>query len=483
MAGARVTLYWHDYETTGTDTRRDRALQFAGLRTGEDLQPIGEPCVLHCRPAADMLPAPAACAVTGIGPRRAQAEGLGEAEFAAAVLEELGQPGTCGVGFNSIRFDDEITRHLLWRNLYDPYAREWREGNSRWDVIDLFRLARALRPHGLAWPERDDGAPSFRLEDLAAANGLEHDAHDALADVHATVALVRLLRAAQPRLYDFVYRNRGRDGAAGLLRLDRSEPVLHVSETYAATRGCIAPVAAVAPHPVIARAVVVADLGADPRPLLEQDADALAAALFTPAAERGPGAPEVPLRVVHLNRAPVVAPAGTLTAEAAGRLGIDLDRARATLARLRAVAGLADKLRAVYERPPPAADDPDAALYEGFVPDADRERMDAVHRRSPAELAAFDPGFEDARLRELYFRYRARNWPGTLDAGDAERWRALRNRRLCHGEAGSPRSLAAFRAELDDSRGLVGDALATELEAWAAELTADLADCGGGPDG
>ncbi|MDZ7747721.1 MAG: exodeoxyribonuclease I [Halofilum sp. (in: g-proteobacteria)] len=481
---AATTLFWHDYETTGADARRDRPLQFAGLRTDEDLNPVGEPRVLYCQPPRDLLPAPAACAITGIGPERACAEGLGEAEFAAAVLEELAVPGTCGVGFNSLRFDDEVTRHLLWRNLHDPYAREWRDGNSRWDVIDTLRLARALRPQGLAWPDHADGTPSFRLEDLARANAIEHDAHDALADVYATIELTRRLRAAQPRLYDFVYGERAWQRIARRLDPAAGEPVLHVSEKFPASRGCIAPVAAVAAHPFKAKSVIVADLDADPAPLLEHDAEAIAAALFTPASERDPGTPAIPLKEVALNRVPVVVPLNTLDAAAAERLALDPARARDHLARLRASTGLADKLRAVYAHPPAAEADADVALYAGFVGDADRARMDAVHRRAPAELAGFDPGFEDARLRELYFRYRARNWPGTLGGDEAERWRELRWQRLCRGAAGSPRALAGFREALAAGResGLVAARLGAELEAWADTLLADLPACNGNGD-
>lgn len=474
------TLYWHDYETTGADTRRDRPLQFAGLRTDLDLEPVEEPVVLHCRPPADLLPAPVACAVTGISPRTAHDLGVGEAEFAAAVLEALGQPNTCGVGYNSLRFDDEITRHLLWRNLYDPYGREWREGNSRWDVIDLFRLARALRPQGMEWPDHASGVPSFRLEDLAAANGIEHHAHDALGDVRATLGLTRRLRRAQPRLYDYVFQRRLRGASADLLRLDADEPVLHVSARYPASRGCIAPVAAVAWHPADRNGVIVADLSADIDPLLDRDAETLAAALFTPAAERDPASPEIPLTVVKLNQAPVVAPMNTLTPEAERRLGFDTERARNHLRRLRCAGGLAERLREVFT--PPAretGEDADAALYEGFVSDVERALMDTVHQCAPEGLAGFDPGFTDPRLRELYFRYRARNWPATLDSEERERWRRLRWHRICRGEAGSPRSLDAYREELASAvaQGRLAEAMREELAAWTERLLADLPPC------
>lgn len=105
-----TTLYWHDYETSGTDPRRDRPMQFAGLRTDEDLNVVGEPLSLYCRLADDVLPQPDACLVTGLTPARVNREGVAEAEFIGRIVAELGRPGTCGVGYNSLRFDDEVTR-------------------------------------------------------------------------------------------------------------------------------------------------------------------------------------------------------------------------------------------------------------------------------------------------------------------------------------------------------------------------------------
>jgi len=295
---------------------------------------------------------------------------------------------------------------------------------------------------------------------------------------------VRRLRAAQPRLYDFAFARRDKHSAGDLLRLDALEPILHVSEKYSAHRGCIAPVAALAPHPSNGNALIVADLAADARPLLELDSEAIAAALFKPGREREPDDPDIPLKIVKLNASPVLAPLGTLDADAGRRLGIDTDAARERLRRLRADAGLRARLQAVYERPSVADDDVDTALYSAFVPDADRRQMLAVHRRGSEDLAGFDPGFADARLPELYFRYRARNWPQTLTPAEQERWRALRWERLCRGGAGSPRSLAEFRAELADARGrgsLAAD-LADDLQAWADTLMADLPACGEAPN-
>ncbi|TNE75578.1 MAG: exodeoxyribonuclease I, partial [Gammaproteobacteria bacterium] len=215
------TLYWHDYETFGADPSRDCPSQFAGVRTDEALNIIGEPLSLYCQPPTDRLPSPMACLVTGITPQKAREQGVPEPEFMSEVYRELSRPGTCGVGYNSIRFDDEVTRYALYRNFYDPYEREWKHGNSRWDIIDMVRLARALRPEGIEWPNYEDGSPCFKLEQLTLANGISHEAaHDALSDVLATIAMARLVREKQPKLYHYVYEHRLKQKVAGLIDLN-----------------------------------------------------------------------------------------------------------------------------------------------------------------------------------------------------------------------------------------------------------------------
>ena len=189
------TFLWHDYETFGANVRQTRPAQFAAIRTDAHLNPIGAPVMLYCQPANDFLPEPQACLITGITPQECLEKGLPEYQFAKQIEQVFSEPGTVGVGYNTIRFDDEVTRFMFWRNLIDPYAREWQNDCGRWDVLDVVRTAYALRPQGIQWPLKSDGKPSFKLTDLSAANGLLHaSAHDALSDVQATIALARLIK-------------------------------------------------------------------------------------------------------------------------------------------------------------------------------------------------------------------------------------------------------------------------------------------------
>ena len=445
------SFYWHDYETWGAEPAVDRAAQFAGLRTDLDFNPLGEPLVVYARPADDFLPHPEACMITGITPQLARERGAPEADFFRFIHEELMRPGTCALGYNSLRFDDEVTRYGLYRNFFDPYEREWKHGNSRWDMIDVVRLTRALRPQGIQWPEKEPGVTSFRLEELTAANGIEHaGAHDALADVRATIALARLVRERQPRLFDFVFNNRDKHRLATQLNVRATSPVLHVSSRYPARLGCIAAVLPVAMHPVNRNGVIVYDLRVDPQPLLTMSAEEIRTRLYTASADLPEGAERIPLKVVHLNRAPVIVPMGTLTDAAREQWQMDESVEQRHLQALRAAPALADKLAAVFAEGQqfPAQSDPDRDLYGGFLSDADRRRCDLVRRTPVDQLGQLNPGFEAAKLDELLFRYRARNWPETLAVGERERWEEFRRERLTQPGAGASITLDDYRRQL-----------------------------------
>ncbi len=427
------SILWHDYETFGANPRLDRPCQFAGLRTDLELNFQGDPVELYCQPPVDVLPHPQACLITGITPDIALERGRPEPEFIRQVLDELGQPGTCGAGYNSLRFDDELTRHTAWRNFYDPYAREWRNGCSRWDIIDMARLTYALRPEGIHWPRRADGKPSFRLEDLAQANALEQaQAHDALSDVRATIALARLIRRRQPRLYEFVFNSRGKAAARKLLDLQSRAAVVHVSQRFPAELGCLSVVMPLVAHPTNGNAVLVFDLRVNPADLLELDPVDIHERLYTPTADLPEGVARIPVKAVHVNKCPVLAPLATLQPAQAERLALNLELVEQHRASLQAHIGeVAAKLTEVFamgEFPP--VSDPEQDLYGGFIGDADRRICEHVTQLPPAAVADFQPAFQDRRLGEIWFRYRARHFPDGLNEAEREDWRRFRERRL-----------------------------------------------------
>ncbi|WP_377703650.1 exodeoxyribonuclease I [Pseudoduganella sp. UC29_71] len=452
---SQQTFLWHDYETFGAQPRRDRPAQFAAIRTDADLNEIGEPIMLYCQPAPDFLPDPVSCLITGITPQQCLEWGVPEHKFAATIEQAFSQPGTVGVGYNTIRFDDEVTRFLFWRNLIDPYAREWQNQCGRWDLLDVVRMTYALRPEGIEWPTREDGKPSFRLEHLAAANGLLHEsAHDALSDVRATIALARLIKQKQPKLWDFCFALHKKDRVAdeiGMHLLPHlRQPFLHVSGMFPAERGCIGLVWPLGTHPTNKNEIIVWDCAYDPSELYGLDADTVRLRMFTRSSELPEGVTRLPIKSVHLNKSPMlVSNLKTLSPAMAARWGIDVEAARRNAQTAAAGPDLGALWAQVYHRPGAAEEtDVDEDLYGGFVGKDDRRLLDAMRKESPAKLAMMTPPFDDQRLGELVFRYRARNFPQTLSEQEAEHWEAHRAARLFDGAAGA-RTVEQLFGEID----------------------------------
>ena len=422
---APATFYIHDYETFGKSPSMDRPAQFAGVRTDMDFNIIEEPQVFYCAPADDYLPDPEAVMITSITPQEALAKGVNEAEFARRIHEAFSVPGTCILGYNNIRFDDEVSRNIFYRSFYDPYAYSWQNGNSRWDLLDVMRACYALRPEGIIWPENEDGFPSFRLEHLTRANGVEHEhAHDAMSDVHATIAMAKLVKQAQPRLFDYLLQHRNKHKLNALIDVAEMTPLMHVSGMFGAARGNTSWVSPLAWHPDNNNAVIMCDLAGDITPLLELNADELRERLYTRRDQLAAYQAPVPIKLVHINKCPVLAPAKTLLPENADRLGIDRQACLENLKVLRQHPEIREKVVAIFAEAAPftPSDDVDAKLYDGFFSDADKAAMRIIQQTKPQNLPALDLTFSDGRMKELLFRFRARNYPNTLDDAEQRRW-------------------------------------------------------------
>lgn len=472
---ANFSFLWHDYETFGRVPRRDRPAQFAGVRTDADLKEIAEPLMLFCQPAPDTLPDPESCLLTGITPQQCLTQGVPEHAFAAQIEAQLALPGTVGVGYNTIRFDDEVTRHLFWRNLYDPYAREYKNDCGRWDILDTVRCMYALRPEGLQWPTHDDGRPSFKLEHLTAANGLAHEAaHDALSDVRATIALARQVKAAQPKLWDFCLKLRNKN--AVWAEIGVGKPFLHISGMYGPERGCLAVVWPLAPHPTNKNELIVWDLSEDPAELFTLNATTIRERMFTRQDALPEGVKRLPIKTIHINKSPtVIGNLKTLTPARAERWGLNLTQALAYAeVAARQSVTMAGIWPDVFSRPAPDQHpDVDEDLYGGFLGPQDRTRLDRLRRLPPTDPALPRASFDDPRLDELFFRWRARNFPQTLNDAEAERWAQWRRARLVDG-VGTGFTLSVFKAKLA-TLGETADARGRSLLAALAEYAQQIA--------
>ena len=435
------TLYWYDFESGGANPRADRPSQFAGLRTDEDLNIIGEPLVEYCQLSPDYLPHPEACLITGITPQKQLRSGLPEFEFARLIHNQLAQPGTTAVGYNNVRFDDEMTRFMLYRNFYDPYAWSWQNQNSRWDLVDLVRACYALRPEGIEWPQLD-GVVTFKLDQLSVANNIEHaQAHDALSDVHATIGMARLIKQAHPRLYDFYYSRRRKATVQQMLdeAMVQVKPLVHVSAMYGSQQGNVSWIIPIAHHPLQANAVIVWRLDKDPTAWLNSDVETIRGLLYSSKHDLLEQGLERPgLMTITTNKCPFIAPLTTLSHERAEYFGLSWEQAQTHLTTLVNNPSLRELLLQVYnassDEQGAIKDDVDVALYSGpFFSEQAKSQMAMIRDSAPEQLASLDLPWDDERLAEMLFRYRARNFPHTLSHPEQLRWRQFCHERLTQG--------------------------------------------------
>lgn len=427
------SFFFYDLETSGLNTRTQRIMQFAGQRTDSNLTPIGDPINVLVRLSDDILPDPYAITVTGITPQQTLNDGLSEPEFARMLMHEVFLPGTVTLGYNSIRFDDEFIRHTLWRNFYDPYEWAWSDDRSRWDILDVVRLTRALRPDGIKWPVDENGRAVNKLERIAAENNLLHTkAHDALSDVEALIALVQLLKKNHPKLFDYLFAMRSKHAVAKLVTLDQPEPFVYASGRYGAEHQFTTVAYPLAPGPK-PNSVLVYDLRYDPTSFFGATPHALASTLF---ADRDMRAQEgfVPLPVKELvfTKSPAVAPLGVLDSASQERLQLSLEMIEHNLKQLRAHPEFAEAVRTAMEMREPyaPATDVESQLYDGFMPHADAVHCAAIRAADATALAHFHPHFSDDRLEELLLRYKARWFPAALSEEERARWENFRAQKI-----------------------------------------------------
>ncbi|HWT39856.1 MAG TPA: exodeoxyribonuclease I [Dongiaceae bacterium] len=464
------TFFFYDLETSGLNSRQDRIMQFAGQRTSLELEPIGEPHNVLVKLNDDTLPSPDALIVTGITPQQTQADGYTEAEFAKLLTEEVFTPDTIAVGFNNIRFDDEFIRTLFWRNFYDPYEWAWREGRARWDLLDAVRMTRALRPDGIKWPEVD-GKEVNKLELITKENGIDHfKAHDALSDVEALIAVTKLIKEKQPQLYAHLFSLKDKKRVMELVNLEDKRPFVYVSGRYEAEYHK----ATVAFPLTTGRngAVVVYDLRYDPTPFLTMDTKQLAKLFYATWEERqADGFQKLPVKELQYNRVPAVAPLGVLEREDGwNRLGLSEELITKHRNILLSSPSFAENIRSLYEGRPEFAKekDPEAQLYEGFVPDMDKLRIEKVRNADANTLADLHPEFTDERLGELLLHYKARNYPQSLaedEVAQWEAWRAARIQKLLPAFVTRLNQLAKVHAG-DESK----EYTLQELQLWAESI-------------
>lgn len=474
------TLYFYDLETSGFNARSDRIMQFAGQRTNMSLEPIGDPDNILVKLSPDILPSADAILVTGITPQQTLQEGISEAEFTKHFMSKIARPGTIFAGFNTVRFDDEFMRSTLYRNFFDPYEWQWKDSRSRWDLLDVVRMARALRPDGIKWPKDKDGKPTNRLELLTAENNLGHEnAHDALSDVLATIELAKLLKSKQPELFNYLLETRGKKEVAKLVM--SGQPFVYSSGRYSADFEKTAVVAMVAERSKKQGAIVF-DLRYDPAKFADFTPEQIVESWkYDP---KNPDKKRLPAKTIRFNRCPAVAPMGVFDESCQDRLKLDIKTIERNLAKLRGMQSFArnlqkavdildDQQQTQFIKQESSAEE---QIYEGFYSDADRNLLEDFQQSDPEKLTDFTVKFRDKRLRKMVPLYKARNFEKNLTEQEMEAWQQHKKKTLLEGSPNKVEQFIANLGELAKTRTTKNEQfLLEELQLYAESLLQDIA--------
>lgn len=427
------TLFFYDLETSGLDPRESRIMQFAGIRTDMKFNPVGEPINMLVKMTDDVLPSPEAIIVTGITPQMTVSEGYSESEFCRILMNDIFTPDTTVIGFNNIRFDDEFIRHLFWRNFYDPYEWSWKDGRSRWDMLDVVRMTRALRPDGIKWPVDEEGNATNKLELITSVNNIGHyKAHDALSDVEALLSVTKLIKEKQPQIFDYLFKMRDKNEVKKLVNLDNKNPFVYVSGRYDTIHN-----KATVAFPLTAgknNNVVVYDLRYDPTTLVNMSQKELAKKLYASWDERqADDFVKLPVKELHYNRAPAVAPISVLSqSDGWKRISISEETINKHKEILLSSPSFAENIRGLFEKyeEKSKSSNPELQLYDSFLPDIDKMRTEIVRNASEYELVDLHPEFVDERLPKLLLHYKARNFPKSLSLDESETWETWRSEKI-----------------------------------------------------
>ena len=417
----KKTYLWYDYETFGSDPRRDRISQFAGIRTDMNFKVVDE-MVYYCKLAEDYLPNPEASLITGITPQEANEKGITENELAAILFKEFTKEGTVTVGYNSIKFDDEITRNLFYRTFRDPYEREWKNNCSRWDFMRAVLGVYVMKPELLKWPLKEDGRPSFRLEELSEANGISHEnAHDAKSDVYATIGLAELLSRKSSVIFNYFFNLREKEFVKS--ELSKDELFLHIDFGYGYEKGYASLIFKIGDFSKRGdkNAFLFVDVLSDIEVIENMSSKEMKEYLYytnerlEEIGKKRPG-----LKQIRINQSPLIIPYEGLreNPQFLKRLTVNLKEKVEKLKKLSSKRK--DELLSVFLREEDDQEtDPDLDIYGSFASQWDKNEMVAFHK----ENYEYVPRFKDKKYKEMYFRFLGRNMPETFTEEEKSRWK------------------------------------------------------------
>ena len=401
-----MSLVFYDTETTGTDTAFSQILQFGAIRTDAELNIIDR-FEIRSQLQPHIVPSPGAMAVTGVTVKQLTDTTLPtHYQMMKAIREKLRSwSPAIFLGYNSLNFDEHLLRQAFYQTLHPLYLTNT-DGNSRIDILRLLHATHLFVPDAIVIPVKENGNPIFKLDQIAPHNGFAHEkAHDAMADVEATIHMCRLVREHAPQLWESFNRFSKKKAVT---EYTFSEPIFSLSE-FNYGRPYSSLVTAIGIHPKRNTDIFVFDLAIDPSLLAAMPPERHASQL-----KKTPK----PIRVIKSNACPTMRPAGEAPALAEARaLGMDELTRRANV--LKSDATLRSALIEAYLSIGDDEEEPsqhiEHQIYDGFYSSGDQEKLDAFHLAEWEKRPCLSSQLEDKRLRQISSRLIYFERPDLLD--------------------------------------------------------------------
>jgi exodeoxyribonuclease I len=389
-----MVYVFYDTETSGLSPEFDQILQFAAIRTDNDFNEIDR-FEIRSQLLPYIVPAPGALRVTGIGPELLMDSSIPSHYQATRQIREklLDWSPAIFIGYNTISFDENLLRQALFQTLHSPYVTNT-QSSARADVIRLVHAVVAYVPDCLTVPTNEKGKAVFKLDQLAPANGFEHEnAHEAMADVEATIHIAKVIRNGAPKVWQNVMRSCRKSAAVDTIM---STGILALTEFYF-NKEYSWLVTYCGQNSEYSAQMGVFDLQHDPTGYVDLDVDALVDILNDK---------HKVIRSIRTNAQPILMPYELATSRAAAKtFDLNVLRDRVNIIRdapeFQKRLGLALAKRYPSEEPSPYSE---KRIYDGFPSRGDEALMQRFHGQPWADRFATAEQLDDDSRRELAYR-------------------------------------------------------------------------------
>ncbi|VFP86245.1 Exodeoxyribonuclease I [Buchnera aphidicola (Cinara pseudotaxifoliae)] len=411
---------FYDYETFGKNVSVDRIAQFCSIEVDSEFKKFSKKKIFFCYPPIDYLPDPESILITKILPQYTHKYGINEYFFAKKIYKIFSQKNICIVGYNNINFDNLITRNLFYRNLFDPYEWSWKNGNFTWDIINILRAFYIFHPNTMIWPSDVNGIVSFKLFDITKINKIKHfNTHDAYSDVLATFLVAKYLYEKNKCFFLFLYKISHKKYILSFIYKNHNKPFFYLSSYFGSKNRNLGCVMIIGSHPNYKNTFIVIDLSVCLKKIfylyssIEYHKITIKN-LF-----------DCGIKIIYLNKSPLLFSYSSLSQYDCNRVQINYTLCQKNFFLLQNNIHIKNWIISFFTCtvPKKIVLDVDLMLYKNFFSSKDKSLFVLLHKRCPLKWINWYPKFIDNRIREIFFRIKARNFLYLLNNREKKSWK------------------------------------------------------------